>query len=75
MKAKYVVYNETGHDEETGETLYSRVKTFKNEPEALDFIDNPKNLYMYGELFLELHSPDGTRYDWDSHQRAWIENK
>ena len=72
MKAKYAVYREYCHDETTGGILYKRVKTFKNEPEAMAFIDDPKNLYMYGELFLECHYPDGKIFDWDSYKRKWI---
>lgn len=72
MKAKYYVYREYCHDETTGGTLYKRIKTFKNEPEAMAFIDDPKNLYMYGELFLECHSPDGKIYDWESYKQEWV---
>lgn len=72
MKAKYVVYREYCFDETIGGTLYKRVKTFKNEPEAMAFIDDPKNLYMYGELFLERHYPDGNICDWDACKQEWV---
>lgn len=53
MKSKYVVLHEGGYDVTDGHSSYKKVKTFKNEREAMAFITDPKNLYMYGELFLE----------------------
>lgn len=73
MKSKYVVLHEGGYDVTDGHSPYKKVKTFKNEPEAMAFITDPKNLYMYGELFLEYYSADGKQYDWDSGKQEWIE--
>ena len=54
MKSKYVVLRESGYDVTNGHSSYSKVKSFRNEPEAMAFITDPKNLRLYGELFLEL---------------------
>ena len=72
MKSKYVVLCESSYDVTNGHSSYSKVKTFKNEPEAKAFIIDPKNLRRYGELFLEWYCSDGKRYDWDSGKQEWI---
>ena len=67
MKSKYVVLSENSHDA----TIYSEVKSFKNEPEALAFYRNPKNQRMYGTLFLERHSKDGVS-EWNDREERWV---
>ena len=71
MKSKYVVLRESGYDVTNGHSSYSKVKSFRNEPEAMAFISDPKNLLMHGELFLERHDPDGKHYDWDESKQEW----
>lgn len=72
MKTKYVVLRESSYDVTNGHSSYSKVKSFRNEPEAMAFITDPKNLRLYGELFLELYSYDGSRYEWDSSKQEWV---
>lgn len=72
MKSKYVVLREDSYDVTNGHSSYSKVKTFRNEAEALTFISDPKNLRMYGELFLECRSYDGLTYEWDTSKQEWI---
>lgn len=42
MKTKYVVLRESSHDVTNGHSSYSKVKSFRNEPEAMAFITDPK---------------------------------
>lgn len=72
MRSKYVVLRESSYDVTNGHSSYSKVKTFRNEADALGFISDPKNLRMYGELFLECHSYDGLTYEWDVSKQEWI---
>lgn len=72
MKSKYEVFRESGYDETNGHSSYSKVKSFRNEPEAVAFITDPKNLRMYGELYLERRCDDGACYEWDACKKEWV---
>lgn len=72
MKSKYTVYRESVYDVTNKPSSYSRVKTFKNEPEAMAFISDMKNLRMYGEMYLERRDSDGSRFSWDDSKQEWI---
>ncbi|MBQ8619072.1 MAG: hypothetical protein IJ418_16370 [Clostridia bacterium] len=71
MKSKYVVLQESSYDITNGHSTYKKVKTFKNEPEAIAFVSDPKNIRMYGGLFLECHSADGVCYEWNADRQEW----
>lgn len=71
MKSKYVVLCEGDYDGANGHSSYAKVKTFRNEPEALLFVSDSKNLRLYGELFRERRDSDGSRYEWDNVRQEW----
>lgn len=72
MKTKYVVLRESSYDVADGHSSYSKVKDFRHENDALAFVTDPMNLRMYGEMFLEYHSPDGLIYEWDGSKQEWV---
>ena len=72
MKSKYIVLRGGNYDETGGRSIYKKVKTFKNEPEAIAFVSDPKNLRMHGELFLKCHNYDGNRREWDACKKEWV---
>lgn len=71
MKNKVLVYQESGYDITTGHSSYKLVKKFRNETDAHVFAGDPKNLRIYGELFLEMYDDDGVHYEWDSGTGTW----
>lgn len=72
MRSKYVVFYERDYDVTNGHSSYSRLKPFRNEADALAFIYDPKNLRIYGEMFLEHHTADGLCYEWDGSKKEWV---
>lgn len=72
MKSKYVVLRESGYDESRRCSKYDRVKTFKNEQDAISFVSDMKNVRMHGELFLECYGSDGNHYEWDVNKNEWV---
>lgn len=71
MKAKYIVSQENGYDE-NGQPILKVVKVFKNEPEATTFYNDDKNIRRYGALFMSMRSPDGTVKNWNDKTGEWI---
>lgn len=70
MKTKYVISKESGYDVTNGHSSYKTVRTFRNEPEAMAFYNDPKNRRMYGSLFLERHDERGVS-EWDDREEKW----
>lgn len=70
MKRKFIVYHESGLDE-TGRPKIEELKIFKNEPEAVSFINDDRNVRHYGTMYLEKVDKDGTRYDWEERHETW----
>ena len=71
MKSKYIVWCESGYNEAAGGFVRSIVKRFKNEPEALAFVSDTKNIRAHGEMFLERHDSNGSTYGWDAVHMKW----
>lgn len=72
MKAKYVVKKESGYDVAKHCSSYETVRTFRNEPEAMAFCNDPKNQRMCGMLFLERRDAEGGRSEWNSDRKEWV---
>lgn len=70
MKRKFEISHESGFDLESGPTR-SVIKTFKNQPDALAFYNDPRNLRRYGTLFLTVHTEDGRILTWDDRKENW----
>jgi len=68
---KYVVYQEVWGTNGRDQLAPKKIKPFRNEPEALAFISDDKNLYMYGDMILEMQDTDGMCYIWNDHKRLW----
>lgn len=73
MKQKYIVRVEDGYDSSSGLPKLKEIKTFKHAPEAIEFITAPKNIGMYGTLYLERVDADGNRYGFNGLTRSWIQ--
>lgn len=71
MKTKYVVSKETSYDVTSGHSSYKTIRTFRNEPEAIAFYNDPKSRRMYGSLFLERHTEQGVS-EWDDRTEEWM---
>lgn len=52
MKQKYVVYKDNMYDEARGKVVPKAIKTFKHEPEAKAFVNDPRNQRRYGQLYV-----------------------
>lgn len=70
MRRQFEICYESGIDA-SGTPIITRIKTFKNEPEAIAFYENPRNERRYGTMTLESRSSDGTTYEWDARKREW----
>lgn len=70
MKKKFEIYNESGIDE-NGYPIRTMVKSFKNEPEALAFYNNKRNIRRYGTMYMS-KSADGASYNWDDRREEWV---
>ena len=71
MKRKYVVYKEAWGTNGKDQYVPKEIKTFRNEPEALAFISDDKNLYMYGDMLLKMQDTDGRCYNWNDRKHLW----
>lgn len=70
MKRRFEVYQEVGFDSESGPTTET-IKTFKNEPDAKSFYNDPKNNRRYGTMYMRKYDQDGTSYSWDDRKGMW----
>ena len=70
MKRKFEIYHERGFDE-SGHPIRESVKTFKNEPEARAFYNDPKNNRRYGPMFMSRMTAEGNAL-WDDRREEWI---
>ena len=70
MKRKYVIYNESGVDE-NGRPIRNMVKTFKNEPEAMAFYGDIRNARRYGAMFMYKGAGDSAML-WDDRREEWV---
>ena len=52
MKREYIVFKDKSYDEKSMKFVPNVVKTFKHKPEAKAFINDPKNVRRYGQLYL-----------------------
>lgn len=62
---KYIVY---AYDANNRKQL---VKKIKRENQAIDFINDIKNLSQYGYLTLEMESDEGGNMVWDGDSGKW----
>lgn len=60
MKKRYVIREDCYEGRE--------IKKFKNEREAIAFLEDDKNLFQYGSLVL-------LRFDYDDEVHAWVWNE
>lgn len=70
MKQQFLVCYESGLDA-LGAPVMTRIKTFKNEPDAIAFYENPRNERRYPNMTLESRTGDGSTYEWDARNREW----
>jgi len=69
MKRAFDVYFESGYDT-NGVPVTTKVKTFKNEPDAVAFFENPRNERRYKNMTLT-RTVDGETHEWDPRKRDW----
>lgn len=69
MKRKYEICQETGFENDSGPTIET-IKTFKNEPDAIAFYTNPKNVRRYGTMYMNMRDDSGN-YRWDDRKEMW----
>lgn len=67
MKRKYMVYREKPKDA----THYEEFKKLRNGSEAIAFVEDPKNLGLYGDMLLVYKGTDGITYVWNSTTHQW----
>ncbi len=67
MRRKYTVYRE----KPKYETRYEEFKKIRNEAEAIAFVEDPKNLGLYGNLLLTYKGTDGVTYEWNITTHQW----
>lgn len=72
VKAKFIVTRDKGYD--NIDAPREVLRTFKNEHDAVNFFEDPKNQRMNGVMYLEKLSSDGIHYSWDERHREWKEN-
>ena len=68
MKTKYQIIAESSSGSK------SAVKVFKgdqNESNAIAYLDDPRNLRIYGFMSLVKVDQDGNKYEWDG-EKGWI---
>lgn len=70
MKKRYTVFREAGFNND-GNPSVDTIKTFKNQPEAMAFYNDPRNTRRYGTLFMSMQDADGNTYNWDDRKGAW----
>ena len=71
MKKKIVISCESGFDAD-GYPAKKPIKTFKNEPEALAFYNDRRNIRRYGAMFMSKTDEDGSVRAWDDAHEAWV---
>lgn len=64
MKKYYVCQAKPGTDS------YQKVKKFKNERDAISFIEDGKNICQYIQPFLRMEDGDNA-YIWNESKRQW----
>lgn len=69
MKRRFEIYHERGVDE-SGTPIRETIKTFKNEPEAIAFYNDPRNNRRYGPMFMNRTTADGMSV-WDDRREEW----
>jgi len=69
MKRKYQIYQETGFDRDSG-PVRDTIKTFRNEPDAMSFYNDPKNIRRFGTMYL-IKMEDDAEYSWDDRHKEW----
>lgn len=74
MPQKYEVYHEVGWDEKTGTAKYERLKTIKNEKEALAFANSIENIGKYGNMRIEARL-GGVSYTYNEKTESWEPKK
>ena len=73
MKNKYFVMCEDGFDTTTGTEKFKVVKTFKNQSDALSFINNPRSQHQYRGLTAEMVDANGVRFEYTERTGEWNE--
>lgn len=72
MKRRYVVRTDSGYDSAGIYQSRRQIKTFRNEPDAIAFYNDPKNVREHGCLFLEMIDKNGELHDWDDTRKEWL---
>lgn len=69
MKKRYVIREDSYEGRE--------IKKFKNEREAIAFIDDERNMFQYGSLVLMRfdHGDEVRTWIWNEANRTWKEQK
>ena len=71
MKRKYEIYQE-GMPGVDGLPTHRTIKTFKNEPEAMAFYNDKRNIRRYGPMFMNKSTGDGDMFSWDDRNERWV---
>ena len=70
MKRKFEIFRERVYPSDTG-AVRETIKTFKNEPEAISFFNDPRNQRRYGQYSMTKRDADGREYAWDERRNQW----
>ena len=71
MKRKFEIYYE-GAPGVDGVPVQRTIKVFKNEPEAIAFYNDKRNMRRYGTMFMRKSTPDGGMFSWDDKNERWV---
>ena len=71
MKKRIEVYSESGLDE-NGRPVRTMVKSFRNEPEAIAFYNDQRNIRRYGTLSMQKNTEHGDSLSWDDRRMEWV---
>ena len=71
MKRKIEVSHERGIDA-NGDPIWETVRVFKNEPEAIAFYTDQRNIRRYGTMSMCRRTEDGDKLLWDDRKGEWI---
>ena len=74
MAQKYVIFHETEWNEREQKMAYKRLTTFKNEKEAIKFVNDIDNIGTYGNMIVRTVSGNGEVLVYDSGTRNWSLN-
>lgn len=73
MARKFIAYEEDGYDDIAHQPTYKVIRKFKNDNDAIAFVNDDKNIRIHPGLFLEMTGDNGKKYEWNTIVQGWEE--